>query len=43
MPRMPDMDDLGLVEDDDDTVIEPQDYTGDYPLESEPEDEDDDE
>jgi len=40
--EMPDTEECGLVEDDDDTVIEPHDYTGDYDLESEPEDDDDD-
>ncbi len=39
--EMPDSDDLELVEDDDDEVIEPFDYTGDYDLESEPDDDDD--
>jgi hypothetical protein len=39
---MPDTEECGLLEDDDDEVIEPFDYTGDYPLESEDEDDEED-
>jgi len=40
---MPDADDLGLIENDDDEVIEPHDYTGDYDLDGDDEEDDEEE
>ncbi len=41
--EMPDADDLGLIENDDDEVIEPHDYTGDYDLDGDDEEDDEEE